>query len=44
MPSAKEQIEIVSKKETLCVLALEKLLLEEENIQEDKGKGKGKEN
>jgi len=27
VPSAKEQIEIVSKKETLCVLALEKLLL-----------------
>ena len=42
--SAKEQIEILSKKETLCVLELEKRLLEEEkNIIEDKDKGKGKE-
>jgi hypothetical protein len=45
VPSAKEQIEIITKKETLCAQALEKKLLEEEeeNIIKDKGKGKEKE-
>jgi hypothetical protein len=45
VPSAKEQIEIITKKETLCAQALEKKLLEEEeeNILKDKGKGKEKE-